>query len=82
MRVKQHMRRWYIPPAKTAKLKLSQVRRVLQIYLHRASASSLGLSSGMVCDTFLPEKFIFVSSANRQPLGRIGAFSKDWSFVI
>ena len=57
MQVRQHMPRWYFPPAKTAESSLSQALRYIQPCANKACASH-GIYRDGVLNSFLPENFL------------------------
>ena len=77
MRLKQHMTRWSIPPAKTAKFALSYAQRVSQFYFSRAVAAVKALPDHVVYNTlFFQISFLFFRRTAKL-LGLYGAFSME-----
>lgn len=75
MRVRQHMKRWTSPPAKSAKIRLSQPRRVFQFYLRRTSAGMVRFIALLFQTCFL-RNFNFCVFSKPLTFGCSSAFSK------
>ena len=59
MQVRQHMPRWYFPPAKTAESRLSQTLRDFQPYANKAGTRHGHHRDGML-SIFPPENFLLL----------------------
>ena len=77
MRLKQHMKRWSIPPAETVKLALSHAQRVSQFYFYRAVSAGKSLPCYVVCNTFFFQNSFLPFRRTAKLLGLYGAFSME-----